>query len=455
MTAADALFGPNGAVLLLSLAGLTAYAAFGLPRLSRAVQHAIFAVTVCVAVSTAGLWPRSGFVALAVVLALAFVHLGRWTALRRDPNMSLKAADATVPDLEPAPESAANDAARDVASDHASNVASDVASDLASNVANEAPRAGKALGRYVIERQIGKGAMGAVYLATDPKIGRAVAIKTLALSRDFEGPNLIAARERFFREAELAGRLKHPDIVTIFDADEDDGLAYIAMEFLTGNDLLRYTHASMLLPVPQVLQLVARVAQALAHAHSLGVVHRDIKPANVMVDITAGIVKVTDFGIAQVCDAARTRTGIVMGSPLYMSPEQLSGERLDGRSDLYSLGVMLYQLLTARLPHESSSMGTLLRQIAQEAAPDVRSIRSDLPGALADVVALALQKRAAFRYSDGLQMAADLHAVARLIDEAAAPQTPQTSQESQTPRSPRQLASAADPAPQNTRMTAV
>ena len=434
MTAADALLSLHGAVLLLSLAGLTAYAVLGLPRFSRAVQLAVFAITVCAAACTAWLWPSSGLIALAVVLALAFVHLGRWSALRRDPKMSITEVAATTPGLEHAPES------------------------TVSGSASDAPRAGKTLGRYVIERQIGKGAMGAVYLASDPKIGRAVAIKTLALSRDFEGPDLIAARERFFREAELAGRLKHPDIVTIFDADESDGLAYIAMEYLTGCDLLRYTHASKLLPVPQVLRLVARVAEALAHAHSLGVVHRDIKPANVMVDITAGIVKVTDFGIAQVCDAARTRTGIVMGSPLYMSPEQLSGERLDGRSDLYSLGVMLYQLLTARLPHESSSMGTLLRQIAQEAASDVRSIRPDLPGALADVVALALQKRAAFRYTDGLQMAADLHAVARLIDEAAAApmqQTPQESQTPQVPRAPLQQLTAADLATQNTSMTAV
>ena len=418
MTAGHFLFSPHGAALLFALAGLTAYVVLLLPRLSDHARLAIFAVTACAATWLVWLWPPSWVGASAVALALAFAHLGWWAAQRRSLTMAAAAVHATAPP----PENSAGVAAGDTA------------------------RVGKHLGRYIITRQIGKGAMGAVYLASDPKIGRAVAIKTLALSRDFEGPDLIAARERFFREAELAGRLKHPDIVTIFDADEDAGLAYIAMEFLTGNDLLPYTHASKLLPVPQVLQLVARVAQALAHAHSLGVVHRDIKPANVMVDIAAGMVKVTDFGIAQVCDAARTRTGIVMGSPLYMSPEQLSGERLDGRSDLYSLGVMLYQLLTARLPHESSSMGTLLRQIAQEAAPDVRSVRPDLPAALADVVALALQKRAAFRYADGLQMATDLHAMARLIDRAAAPQTA---------RAPRQLTGAAELAAPHSSVTAL
>jgi eukaryotic-like serine/threonine-protein kinase len=387
-------FGLSG---LFSLLGLAAYFLVLVPRLSRQGQSAVLMAMVCAAVALGWSRPADSLWTFSFLLALAFGHLGRWTAQR----------------------ATGADAAR-----MATVLAS---SDGAAESANDAvPSAGKTLGRYRVERQIGKGAMGAVYLATDPKISRSVAIKTLALSRDFEGEELANARARFFREAELAGRLKHPDIVTIFDADEDQGLAFIAMEFLTGHDLVPYTQARKLLPVPQVLTLVARVARALAHAHSLGVVHRDIKPANVMIDVATDVVKVTDFGIAQVCDAARTRTGIVMGSPLYMSPEQLSGERLDGRSDLYSLGVMLYQLLTGRLPHESSSMGTLLRQIAQDAAPDVRSIRPELPAALADVVALALQKRAAYRYADGLQMAADLHAVLLLLNPSPPPPSPHT-----------------------------
>ncbi|MBX3622410.1 MAG: serine/threonine protein kinase [Rhizobacter sp.] len=267
------------------------------------------------------------------------------------------------------------------------------------------------LGRYRIERELGRGAMGAVYLGRDPKIGRQVAIKTMALSREFAGDELVEARERFFREAETAGRLQHPDIVTIFDAGEDQELAYIAMEYLKGDDLQAYTQPAKLLPVPTVLRIVARVADALGHAHSQGVVHRDIKPANVMVDLAADAVKVTDFGIARVADSARTRTGMVLGTPSFMSPEQLAGRRVDGRSDLYSLGVMLFQLLTGRLPHRSDSMATLMHQIANEVPPDVRTLRPDLPEALAKVVAQLLEKRPEARYASGQQLSADLRAI--------------------------------------------
>ncbi len=272
------------------------------------------------------------------------------------------------------------------------------------------------LGRYVIQREIGRGSMGAVYLGLDPETSRSVAIKTLALSREFAGAALVEARARFFREAKMAGRLRHADIVTIFDAGEDRQLAYIAMEFLAGHDLQGHTQTHRLLPVAQVLHIAARVALALGHAHSQGVVHRDIKPANVMVDPASGAVKVTDFGIARVTDASRTRTGIVLGTPSYMAPEQLAGDAVNGRADLYSLGVMLFQLLTGRLPHESPSLATLMRQIAHDVAPDIRSVRAELSEPLANVVALALEKRVALRYADGHQMAADLQAVAALHD---------------------------------------
>jgi serine/threonine protein kinase len=275
------------------------------------------------------------------------------------------------------------------------------------------------LGRYRIEAQIGRGSMGAVYLGHDPQIGRQVAIKTLALSREFSGDKLVEARERFFREAETAGRLQHPDIVTIFDAGEAQELAYIAMEFIKGHDLQMHATANRLLPLPQALDIVARVADALAHAHSQGVVHRDIKPANVMIDTDAGLVKVMDFGVARITDASRTRTGLVLGTPSYMSPEQMAGRSVDGRSDLYSLGVMLFQLLTGQLPHTGDSMARLMFQIANEPAPDVRSLRPELPEALANVVALAVEKRPEVRYADGRQMAADLRAIGALL--AAAP----------------------------------
>ncbi len=271
------------------------------------------------------------------------------------------------------------------------------------------------LGRYRIERELGRGAMGTVYLGHDPQIGRAVAIKTMALSREFEGSELTEARARFFREAEMAGRLRHPDIVTIFDASEDQGLAFIAMEFVDGHDLLRHTLPGRLLPVPVVLATLARVAHALAHAHREGVVHRDVKPANVMINPVTGAVKVTDFGIARIADACRTRTGLVLGTPSFMSPEQMAGRRVDGRSDLYSLGVMLFQLLTGALPHASDSMADLMHRIVNDTAPDVRTLRPELPEALANVVALALEKRVDVRYADGRQLADDLLAVAQLM----------------------------------------
>lgn len=271
------------------------------------------------------------------------------------------------------------------------------------------------LGRYRIERELGRGSMGTVYLGHDPQIGRAVAIKTMALSREFEGSELAEARARFFREAEMAGRLRHPDIVTIFDASEDQGLAFIAMEFVDGHDLLRHTLPGRLLPVPVVLATLARVAHALAYAHREGVVHRDVKPANVMIDPATGAVKVTDFGIARIADACRTRTGLVLGTPSFMSPEQMAGRRVDGRSDLYSLGVMLFQLLTGALPHASDSMAELMHRIVNDTAPDVRTLRPELPEALANVVALALEKRVEVRYADGRQMADDLLAVAQLM----------------------------------------
>lgn len=267
------------------------------------------------------------------------------------------------------------------------------------------------LGRYRIDRAIGRGSMGAVYLGLDTMLGRQVAIKTMALGQEFDGAELQEAKARFFREAETAGRLQHRDIVTIYDVGEEQSLAYIAMEFLKGHDLQRHTQPGNLLPVPVVLRIGARVADALAYAHSQGVVHRDVKPANVMLHQPTGAVKVTDFGIARVTDASRTRTGMVLGTPSFMSPEHLAGLRVDGRTDLYSLGVMLFQLLTGRLPFQADSMAKLMYQIANEPAPPIRSLRGELPPALAAVLARALEKNPADRHPDGAQMAAELRAV--------------------------------------------
>ncbi len=267
------------------------------------------------------------------------------------------------------------------------------------------------LGRYQVEKELGKGAMGVVYLGKDPKIGRVVAIKTLALSQEFEGEELADARERFFREAETAGRLQHQNIVTIFDAGEEHDLAYIAMEFLKGRDLADFCKDGRLLPMPKVLSVVARVAEALAYAHRQNVVHRDIKPANIMYELETDTVKVTDFGIARITDSSKTKTGLVLGTPSFMSPEQIAGKKVDGRSDLYSLGVMLFQMLTGVLPFRGDSMAELMYKIANEEAPDIRVIRNDVPQRLANIVALSLSKRSESRYQDGDQFAGDLRSV--------------------------------------------
>ncbi|HYE70762.1 MAG TPA: serine/threonine-protein kinase, partial [Aquabacterium sp.] len=264
------------------------------------------------------------------------------------------------------------------------------------------------LGRYQVEKELGKGAMGVVYLGKDPKIGRVVAIKTMALSQEFEGDELADARERFFREAETAGRLQHQNIVTIFDAGEEHDLAYIAMEFLKGKDLVDFCKDGNLLPVPRVLSIVARVAEALAYAHRQNVVHRDIKPANIMYEFDTDTVKVTDFGIARITDSSKTKTGLVLGTPSFMSPEQIAGKKVDGRSDLYSLGVMLFQMLTGVLPFRGDSMAELMYKIANEEAPDVRLVRGSLPERLSAVLARSLAKRPEARYQDGEAFAADL-----------------------------------------------
>ncbi|MES2189997.1 MAG: serine/threonine-protein kinase [Pseudomonadota bacterium] len=275
------------------------------------------------------------------------------------------------------------------------------------------------LGRYQVEKELGKGAMGVVYLGKDPKIGRVVAIKTMALSQEFEGEELEDARERFFREAETAGRLQHQNIVTIFDAGEEHDLAYIAMEFLKGKDLADVTRQGQLLPIPKVLSIIARVAEALAYAHKQNVVHRDIKPANIMYDFDTDSVKVTDFGIARITDSSKTKTGLVLGTPSFMSPEQIAGKRVDGRSDLYSLGVMLFQMLAGVLPFRGDSMAELMYKIANEPAPDIRIIRKELSERLADIVALSLSKKSEMRYQDGDQFAADLRVVMAELSGAA------------------------------------
>ncbi len=266
------------------------------------------------------------------------------------------------------------------------------------------------LGPYRLLRPIGRGSMGTVHLAVDGRDGRAVAIKTVPLASD-AGADLAPLRQRFQAEVATARRLSHPDIVAVYDAGEADGQLWLAMELLRGRDLARYTHMSRLLPEPLVLQLVERLARALAHAHAQGVVHRDIKPANVMLDLPTRQLKLTDFGMAGLVDLSRTRTGVVLGTPYYMAPEQLAGAAADARSDLYALGVLLFQLLSGRLPHEHASLGELLRMVAREPAPDLRTLRPQLSPELAGVVAHMLQKSPAQRPSDAGALADALAAL--------------------------------------------
>lgn len=272
------------------------------------------------------------------------------------------------------------------------------------------------LGRYEVEKELGKGAMGVVYLGKDPKINRTVAIKTMALSQEFEADELDEVKERFFREAETAGRLDHPNIVTIYDAGEEHDLAYIAMEFLAGHDLARYTKPDALLPVPTVMGIVFKSAMALDYAMKHNVVHRDIKPANVMYEPESKQVKLTDFGIARITDSSKTKTGMVLGTPSYMSPEQLSGKKVDGRSDLFSLGVMFYQMLTGKLPFSGDSMATLMYKIANEEHTEVNELRPELAKqrpCISAIINKALQKDPDQRYQTGAEMARDIQRCAK------------------------------------------
>jgi predicted Ser/Thr protein kinase len=264
------------------------------------------------------------------------------------------------------------------------------------------------LGRYQLEREIGRGAMGTVYLGRDTAINRLVAIKAIPLATEFSESELAEARARFFREAETAGRLNHPNIVTIYDVGEERGLAYIAMEYLKGRHLSDFAGPDTLMEPRKVLELAGRVAQALGFAHKQQVVHRDIKPANIMFDPSADVLKITDFGIARLTGAGTTRTGIVLGTPSFMSPEQLEGRTVTGHSDLFSLGVSLFQLLTGRLPFTADSMTGLMQQIAEAPHPPLRAIRPDLPACVDGIIDRALAKNPEARFESGAQMAAAL-----------------------------------------------
>lgn len=274
------------------------------------------------------------------------------------------------------------------------------------------------LGRYEITRVLGKGAMGTVYLGLDPRILRKTAIKAFRIGEDLHPEDREHLKEKFFREAKSAGTLSHPNIVTIFDAGEEQDLAYIAMEYLEGNDFTQYTNKKELLPARKVIDYVADIANALDYAHQAGIVHRDIKPANIML-LKNGIPKVTDFGIARIAATSKTQMGVVKGTPYYMSPEQISGEQVDGRSDLFSLGVMLFQLLTGELPFRGESPAALMNQIMNVHHPDPRKFNPKIVKPLLGILSKSLEKDRTQRYQRGVHMERHLREIGKRMDVAA------------------------------------
>ena len=261
------------------------------------------------------------------------------------------------------------------------------------------------LGRYVIEKKIGKGAMGAVYLARDPRINRPIALKVIPIEKEFEDEELEEARLRFFREAESAGGLTHPNIITVYDCGEDKHLAYIAMEYMQGTSLTAFTDPKKLLAPKKALELCARTADGLDYAHNQGVIHRDIKPANVLYSLKDDRLKISDFGVARITNNNRTKTGIVLGTPMYMSPEQLNAEELTGHSDLFSLGVTLYELLVGEVPFKASNIAVLMTRITTEDPAPVSNRRPGVPPAVDAVLFKALAKRPEQRFANGGEMA--------------------------------------------------
>ena len=256
---------------------------------------------------------------------------------------------------------------------------------------------GTRVGGLRIERLLARGAAGALYLAIDEASATPLAVKT--------EPRAAGGDDAMLREARNATRLRHPGIVTVHGVAELPGLGCIVMELLPGTDLTRYTRPGHLLPEPLALDIAARVADALAYAHQQGFVHRDVKPANVMFDPASDAVKLTDFGLARAPDAEATRSGLLLGSPAYMAPELLAGARADARSDLYALGVLLFELLTGHLPFEGASLGALLRAMATEVPRTVQGLRPDLgpdqAAAFDAVLAPVLARAPGDRIADG------------------------------------------------------
>lgn len=262
------------------------------------------------------------------------------------------------------------------------------------------------LGRYEIVAELGQGAMGTVYKARDPLLDRTVAIKTISLN--LPDDEVAEYEARFYQEAKAAGQLSHPNIVTIYDIGKSDQLAYMAMEFLEGQELRRILGSPSPIQIEKALDIGAQVADALDYAHDRQVVHRDIKPANVMV-LKDGLIKITDFGIARMRNnEIKTMTGMILGSPKYMSPEQVSGKRADSRSDLFSLGVVIYEMLTGTSPFVADNIHGVMYQTLNFNPPTPKSLNPDLPEVVNYIVAKVLAKSIDDRYQSAEDLANDL-----------------------------------------------
>jgi serine/threonine-protein kinase len=283
---------------------------------------------------------------------------------------------------------------------------------LADSSGEEKPK----IGRYEILGELGKGSMGLVYKAQDPNINRLLAIKTIRFSDEFDDEVIEEIKERFFREAEIAGQLSHPSIVTIYDVGEHGDLTYMAMEFLEGDDLENFVSKDNLLPFRQILDVLAKVSDAVDYAHKAGVIHRDIKPANIMV-LNNGGVKVTDFGIAKAMSSSRTRTGVILGTPNYMSPEQIMGQKIDARSDIFSVGVLFFQMLTGELPFHGENLSGLLYQITKEKHPSVRDHNPKIPKVCEQIIDRALSKNPKDRFNTAGELVRVIRLVAQKLDQ--------------------------------------
>lgn len=264
------------------------------------------------------------------------------------------------------------------------------------------------LGNYRIERRIGQGAAAQVFLAQDRRNGRWVALKLLELGTSPAAPEWHDALERFRREATVLHGLRHPGIVEVLDAGPSERGAWMALEVVRGTDLSRYTRPARLLPPQLVARTGARIADALAYAHAQGVIHRDIKPANVLVDWASDTVKLSDFGLARMGEHTQTRSGVTLGSPDYMAPEQLAGASVGPAADVYGVGVSLFELLAGSRPHQADNLGALLRAVATEPAPDLARLRPDVDPMLSAVVMQALAKDPAARPAGAAELAARL-----------------------------------------------